>query len=187
MDNGFPATLIKSADRLVRIMLPAMKSKSVDMPKGLFAEQHVEDEAKVFPNRAPPDQAARENSADDVFGMMESLAPKYSQHKQHNSDVDKSLNRARTCSRIPKRSWPRGRERHTSERYDGDDDEKRNMRRYQQERGDNFDRQENEIYRNCQPIDDFPVLHKIYDGHVTGVKEFGVFVNLHGVKGIIDG
>ncbi|KAK1769183.1 P-loop containing nucleoside triphosphate hydrolase protein [Phialemonium atrogriseum] len=27
----------------------------------------------------------------------------------------------------------------------------------------------------------------IYDGHVTGIKDFGAFVNLHGVKGKVDG
>jgi len=26
-------------------------------------------------------------------------------------------------------------------------------------------------------IDDQPVLYKVYDGHVTGVKDFGAFVN----------
>jgi ATP-dependent RNA helicase DHX8/PRP22 len=31
------------------------------------------------------------------------------------------------------------------------------------------------------------VLHGIYDGHVTGIKDFGVFVNLHGVKRKTDG
>lgn len=36
-------------------------------------------------------------------------------------------------------------------------------------------------------IDDEPILFKVYDGHVTGVKDFGAFVNLHGVKGKVDG
>lgn len=36
-------------------------------------------------------------------------------------------------------------------------------------------------------MDDQPILYKIYDGRVTGVKDFGVFVNLHGVKGKVDG
>ncbi len=36
-------------------------------------------------------------------------------------------------------------------------------------------------------IDDEPILFKVYDGHVTGVKDFGAFVNIHGVKGKVDG
>ncbi|CAD0089488.1 unnamed protein product [Aureobasidium mustum] len=36
-------------------------------------------------------------------------------------------------------------------------------------------------------IDESPVLYKIYDGRVTGVKDFGVFVNLYGVRGKVDG
>lgn len=36
-------------------------------------------------------------------------------------------------------------------------------------------------------IDDEPVLYKVYDGRVTGVKDFGAFVNLIGVKGKVDG
>lgn len=36
-------------------------------------------------------------------------------------------------------------------------------------------------------MDDAPVLYKVYDGHVTGVKDFGAFVNLHGIRGRVDG
>lgn len=36
-------------------------------------------------------------------------------------------------------------------------------------------------------IDAAPLLFKIYDGLVTGVKDFGVFVNLHRIKGKVDG
>lgn len=36
-------------------------------------------------------------------------------------------------------------------------------------------------------IDDAPIIFKVYDGTVTGVKDFGAFVNIHGVKGRVDG
>lgn len=36
-------------------------------------------------------------------------------------------------------------------------------------------------------LDDSPILYKDYDGRVTGVKDFGAFVNLQGVKGKVDG
>ena len=37
------------------------------------------------------------------------------------------------------------------------------------------------------PTDDTPTIFKIYDGVVTGVKDFGAFVNLKGVRGKVDG
>jgi ATP-dependent RNA helicase DHX8/PRP22 len=36
-------------------------------------------------------------------------------------------------------------------------------------------------------MDDEPIMNKIYEGHVTGIKDFGAFVNLHHVKGKVDG
>ncbi|KAH6838476.1 hypothetical protein B0I37DRAFT_419416 [Chaetomium sp. MPI-CAGE-AT-0009] len=30
-------------------------------------------------------------------------------------------------------------------------------------------------------------MNRIYDGHVTGVKDFGAFVNLHGIGGNLSG
>ena len=36
-------------------------------------------------------------------------------------------------------------------------------------------------------IDNEPILYKVYDGHVTGVKDFGTFVNIHSVTGKDDG
>ncbi|KAK3294462.1 ATP-dependent RNA helicase DHX8 [Chaetomium fimeti] len=38
-----------------------------------------------------------------------------------------------------------------------------------------------------QELDQSPQMNKIYDGHVTGIKDFGAFVNLHGVMGKMDG
>lgn len=50
-------------------------------------------------------------------------------------------------------------------------------------------RDEDEQFRQSPTpkIDDEPILLKVYDGHVTGVKDFGAFVNIHGVKGKVDG
>ena len=36
-------------------------------------------------------------------------------------------------------------------------------------------------------VDNSPVLYKVYSGRVTGIKDFGVFVSLKGVKGRVDG
>ena len=41
--------------------------------------------------------------------------------------------------------------------------------------------------RPAPEMDEAPVLYRIYDGQVTGVKDFGAFVTLHGVRGNLAG
>ena len=36
-------------------------------------------------------------------------------------------------------------------------------------------------------MDERPVLYKIYNGRVNGLKEFGAFVQLEGVAGRVEG
>ncbi|KAL2364148.1 hypothetical protein RJZ56_002909 [Blastomyces dermatitidis] len=51
------------------------------------------------------------------------------------------------------------------------------------------DRDDEEYFKRppTPELDDQPILFKIYDGRVTGIKDFGAFVNLLGVKGKVDG
>ena len=42
-------------------------------------------------------------------------------------------------------------------------------------------------YRISRELDERPVLYKIYDGTVNGVRDFGAFVGLDGVKGRVEG
>ena len=64
-------------------------------------------------------------------------------------------------------------------------DDRRNGRSDRRRR----DREGDDDFRRAPPVelDDHPVLYKVYDGVVTGVKDFGAFVNLQGVKGKVDG
>ncbi|OLL24695.1 Pre-mRNA-splicing factor ATP-dependent RNA helicase prp22 [Neolecta irregularis DAH-3] len=48
-------------------------------------------------------------------------------------------------------------------------------------------RQRNSIDKLPVEIDDDPQLHKVYPGRVTGIKDFGAFVQIGGVKGRVDG
>lgn len=64
-------------------------------------------------------------------------------------------------------------------RDDEDEYERKSRRRRREE--DNFRRPP------TPELDDEPILFKIYDGKVTGIKDFGVFVNIQGVKGKVDG
>ncbi|KAI5287786.1 DEAH-box ATP-dependent RNA helicase prp22, partial [Ascosphaera acerosa] len=100
-----------------------------------------------------------------------------------------SQGRRRTAARSPsydhessRRSKYRtkSRERHYRRRdrdggYDDDDD-------------DDGDAGNDPFRRPPTPeLDDAPVLFKIYDGRATGIKDFGVFVSLLGVRGKVDG
>ncbi|KAI0225998.1 DEAH-box ATP-dependent RNA helicase prp22 [Massospora cicadina] len=62
----------------------------------------------------------------------------------------------------------------------------------------NYRRREHRAYRerSCSPtrhrdrrpaLDERPILHKIYEGEVTGIKDFGAFVSLRGVRGRCEG
>ncbi|RYP07479.1 hypothetical protein DL764_002486 [Monosporascus ibericus] len=77
------------------------------------------------------------------------------------------------------------RRRRRDDDYDDGDDYKSDRR---ERRRRNDDDDDDRLRRAPEPeMDDSPVLYKVYDGHVTGVKEFGAFVNLHGVRGKVDG
>ena len=66
--------------------------------------------------------------------------------------------------------------------------EHRSSRRGKRYDYDSEDEEVDRLQRAPTPeIDDTPILYKIYNGRVTGVKDFGVFVNLKGVKGKVDG
>ncbi|KAL2020464.1 hypothetical protein VTK56DRAFT_8430 [Thermocarpiscus australiensis] len=178
----FPPSLVESIDRLVQTMHPKFKGKlngvhrdEEDQRPGLSAEE----KSKVFKGLAIPDKEV--DAIDDTLAMLESLEPKRadtdrpSRKRSRTPDdyrdsssrkrKDRYRSRSRSWSRSRSRSPPRGRRKNG--RYEDDD----------------------ETFRRPPPkdLDDTPQLYKIYDGHVTGVKDFGAFVNLHGVKGKIDG
>ncbi|KAJ5098704.1 ATP-dependent RNA helicase DHX8 [Penicillium argentinense] len=152
---------------------------------------------------------AQAGAMDDTFAMLEGLAGNNSKADKPRPSRDERSSRKR--SRSPDDDYNRGRrhgDRYRSRsrsanrrsknddlvdefgrsigKYRDRDDGHRNghsdrRRRRDRERDDYFD----------QPppmeVDDHPVLFKVYDGTVTGVKDFGTFVNLQGVKGKVDG
>ncbi|KAI5868453.1 ATP-dependent RNA helicase DHX8 [Durotheca rogersii] len=98
------------------------------------------------------------------------------------------------------RDWDYGREsdyrkRHPESRIRDDEHDEyqsyRGNRREKKRKRDNDDDDDDggSMFRQAPQLelDDSPVLYKIYDGQVTGIKEFGAFVNLHGVRGKVDG
>jgi len=216
MGAEFPQSLVESIDRLVLTLHPKYKStkgKQADMQNGHDTDQKT----RVFRGLAIPDKdveyevadeepvnGAPVDALDDTFAMLEGLAgkapgkPKERSRKRSMSPYDsddasrskrhrrKDISRSRSRSRSPRRRQAQhdelvfqdefGRTR-TVKRHD----KTRSRKKYRDEDLDEFRR------LPTPELDDEPVLYKVYDGKVTGVKDFGCFVNIQGVKGKVDG
>ena len=152
-----------------------------------------------------PDGKLQETAMDDTFAMLEGLAgkPRASQEngngrkrsRSPNDDTDRERwnhhkRRSRSRSRIHRRRSSHGRNG-----YDSLEDEYgRTIRKghgHRDNDGTRKRRRRNDDQQFKRPptpeIDDAPKLFKVYDGMVTGVKDFGAFVNLKGVRGKVDG
>ncbi|KAI9375740.1 P-loop containing nucleoside triphosphate hydrolase protein [Aspergillus egyptiacus] len=157
------------------------------------------------------EEDAKDSAMDDTFAMLEGLAGKAKGEKSTaprsygESDGKRKRSRSRSrdyddYSRRRRKDRYRSRSRSRSPAYNKLDDEVdefgRSTGRYNS-RDDRNGRSErrrgrrddDDYFRRPPPmeLDDQPVLYKIYDGRVTGVKDFGAFVNLAGVKGKVDG
>ena len=214
--SEFPPSLFESLDRLVLTMHPKFKGKQNGPQAGEGAEkpaQSSDQKSKVFKGLAIPDKDVE--AIDDTFALLESLEPKRpdkgrTRKRSRTPDDDqddprgKRQDRYRSRSRSPDRGkrQDRHRSRSTSphRRRPKDDyrDDARGSRkdRYRsrskspdRRRRQNGRHDGDDDFRRPPPreMDDTPELNKVYDGHVTGVKDFGAFVNLHGVRGKVDG
>lgn len=145
------------------------------------------------------------DALDDTFAMLEGLAGKASAAPRESSARKRSISpsgddnmdrgrskRNRYRSRSRSQSIERGSRRPKNNEFIFEDEfgrtrirdkreDKRSGRRRRRSEDDEFRRPP------TPEIDDAPVLFKIYNGRVTGVKDFGVFVNLQGVRGKVDG
>ncbi|KAK4158589.1 hypothetical protein C8A00DRAFT_10780 [Chaetomidium leptoderma] len=170
-----PPSLVESIDRLVRTMHPKFKGKQNDSDHNDAdgkPTRSSEQQSKTFKGLAIPDKDVE--AIDDALALLESLEPKRADKKRPRKrsrtpdddyrDDSRRKRKDRYRSRSRSRSPPPTRRK--DGRYEDDDDFRRPP---------------------PQEVDDVPQLNKVYDGHVTGVKDFGAFVNLHGVRGKIDG
>ncbi|OAQ65983.1 ATP-dependent RNA helicase DHX8 [Pochonia chlamydosporia 170] len=199
----FPPSLIDSLDRLVLAMHPKFKGKAIQSNGEEHHSRTFEEKEKVFSGLALADKTVDyddgANAIDDTLALLEGLEPK--------AKKEKSRKRSRSPgyddkdSRRRRRDRSRSRHRHRKDRFRsrsgsqdrGDEDwrdglkdpvkDRRGRRRYEDEEDDDSQ------FRRApdREVDDTPKMHKIYEGHVTNVKPFGVFVNLHHVRGKVDG
>lgn len=142
---------------------------------------------------------------DDTFAELEELALKATERRNgengtkrrrspevddyQNSRRRKERHRSRSLSPEPrhKRSHGRAHDSEASRNRNHDGEISRHDRHgisRRRHRGDGDDH----LKRPPTPeIDDTPKLFKIYNGIVIGVKDFGAFINLQGIKGKVDG
>lgn len=209
-----PQSLIESIDRLVRTMHPKYKGLNESNGNSAGNGARREEKTKVFKGLALPDTEVPwqdevdadgypnggskpgMDAIDDTLALLEGLAPK--------AKVENPTRTSRKRSRSPDEDndRDRGRERKHRSRSRSADKKERRRRRDEYEEEDEYGRsrtthkkssrrrreEEDKFKKPPTPeIDDEPILYKVYSGHVTGVKDFGAFVNLHGVKGKVDG
>jgi ATP-dependent RNA helicase DHX8/PRP22 len=171
-------------------------------------DKDVDYSASADPEPAPAEAA---DALDDTFAMLEGLAgpgagkprPTPASRKRSMSPLDsddddyrskrhRRRDRDRSRSRSRSRSHSRGRQppQHDELVFEDEFGRTRTVKRHDKQRTRKKYRDEDldEFRRPPTPeLDDEPVLHKVYNGKVTGVKDFGAFVNLLGVKGKVDG
>jgi ATP-dependent RNA helicase DHX8/PRP22 len=152
------------------------------------------------------DEAPQADALDDTFAMLEGLAgkgperPKERSRKRSMSpyDSDDDIGRSkrhrsrrdRSHSRSPSRRPRRGQVKNDELVFEDEFGRTRTVKPTNKQRSRKKYRDEDldEFRRPPTPeLDDEPVMYKVYDGKVTGVKDFGCFVNLKGVKGKVDG
>lgn len=212
----FPGSLVESVDRLVLTLHPKFKGTRRDGDSRDGNGAKIQERTKVFKGLALPDKpvtwvdaemngnghatGTATDAIDDTLALLENLEGKVR--------TEKAARSSRKRSRSPNDEIrPRGREsrdKHRSRsRSQGREEDSRRWKKSGYEDEDEYGRSRNghkssrrrhrgdddDSFRRppVPEIDDEPILYKIYDGRVTGVKDFGAFVNLLGVKGKVDG
>ncbi|KAG6830899.1 hypothetical protein H0H92_014050 [Tricholoma furcatifolium] len=168
MGAGFPDSFVENIDRLIISMHPKYKKRNKKASKengedvvadGELTEQ--EKKRRLFPGLALKDKQVAPAVSDDVF--LAELGDLVSGKKRPLLAEEPSSPKRQRRDNSPRRRSPspsRGRGR-DNDRYGG--------------RG------------GRAPLDERPVLFKIYNGKVTGLKDFGAFVTLEGVMGRVEG
>ncbi|TFK56865.1 P-loop containing nucleoside triphosphate hydrolase protein [Heliocybe sulcata] len=177
-ENGadFPESFVENVDRLILTMHPKHKKKPAAMTDGVDGEggemlAEKDRQRRLFPGLAKKDQEWQPpiqkdvlmKEVDDMMAEFETTAKRARPAESERSPKRQRRSRSRSPGRR-NGSPPRGRA------YD--------------RRDERYGRDDN---RGRRALDDKPVLYKIYDGRVSGLKEFGAFVQLEGIAGRVEG
>lgn len=212
-ENGapFPESVIENMDRLILSMHPKHKKKSATTngkkakdskdSNGSASLSEQDRKSRIFPGLALPDQEwqpspgskgeekdAVMKEVDDLMSQLEGVSKKSRPKASEFMGRDDSKKSPRSRNRDG-RDWehrshsppPPPRRRSASPPRRGDNG-------YGDRRGRYDDGPRGRAPgRGRQALDERPVLYKIYDGRVTGLKEFGAFVSLEGIMGRAEG
>ncbi|TBU29788.1 hypothetical protein BD311DRAFT_252802 [Dichomitus squalens] len=171
---NFPESFVENVDRLILTLHPKHKKKSTGKENGAVdgpGLDELDKKKRMFPGLALKDQEwdpgapkdAIMKEVDDMMSQLEGAAKRARPRTPEDDRAPKRPRRSRSRSPPPP---PRRRSPSPSR-----------GRGYDGRRGRGGGRQ----------LDDRPVLYKIYDGRVNGLKEFGAFVQLEGVAGRVEG
>lgn len=204
--STLPNSLVESVDRLVCTLHPKLKGRKKD--DDARPHRSIREKEQIFKGLSIPDQEPPEDDGadeiDDTLALLEGLAPKPQNGRKRSRSPEEEDKRQRRKDRHRDRSRSRSRDRKRSHHEDedrymrgrngrhGDDYSNGDGRKKHRSMRGRFDEEEEDDdvqFRRPPPraVDDSPQLHKVYDGHVTGIKDFGAFVNLHGIRGKVDG
>ncbi|GAM85116.1 hypothetical protein ANO11243_031200 [Dothideomycetidae sp. 11243] len=166
-------------------------------------DRNVQD---TSPSPSPSaDEKDGAGAMDDTFALLEGLAPEKKTGVERNNGSSRKRSASpernghddRRSRKYRRRSISRSRSRSRNDRKDDYvfEDEFGRTRTWKangRDRNGKDERRprarEDRYARQPTPeLDDEPIVFKIYSGRVTGVKDFGVFVNLYGVRGRVDG
>ncbi|KAM6490757.1 P-loop containing nucleoside triphosphate hydrolase protein [Amanita muscaria] len=180
LDADLPTSLIESMDSLSLSMHPKYKNKRANKSAGNADKASGSDmdgvanekemQRRIFPGLALKNKDVPPAVPDDVF--LEELGDLVSGRKSRPrpSDEEPSPKRQRrdhSRSRSPRRRSP------------------------SPQRGRSFGDRRNDMGRGRfggrPPLDEQPILFKIYNGKITGLKDFGAFVQLEGITGRVEG
>lgn len=185
----FPESLIASIDRLVNALKPKEEIGATKEPVAPRVDDYQKQKLSglALPDGLPTfeDEEDQGKGMDDTFAELEGLTgPVKSTNGRKRSMSPISVHGRERNSKRSRRS--RSPKRNSDYVFE---DEFGRTRTYRPDQSPKRGRRRRDSYDRPPPVevDDEPVLYKIYDGRVTGVKDFGCFVNLYNVKGKVDG
>ncbi|KAM0325863.1 hypothetical protein ACHAQA_007166 [Verticillium albo-atrum] len=193
----FPPSFVESIDRLVLAMHPKLKGKTNGADADGAHHRSAEENEHIFKGLAVPDKEVGADAFDDTFALLEGLEGRARQEKTTTTTSTRKRSRSPEDDRETRRkrrdrSRSKERRRRRRSRSRSVDDEhgpalkQRSSRRRER---DYNDYEDDDRLRRAPPMefDDAPQVEKVYPGRVTGVKDFGAFVNLQGIRGKSDG
>lgn len=169
MEASFSDSFVDNLDRLILSMHPKYKKRKESSQGNEKAKENgveldeAERKKRLFPGLSLKNQDPPEAVPDDIF--LKELGDIVNGQKRPSVMEDEPPLKRQKRSPIPRNrdlSPVRG------GRYDG-------------KRGRSDDK------RGSRNLDERPILYKIYDGKIAGMKDFGAFVSLEGVAGRAEG